>query len=72
MCKMYEMKINNLLVYVEILSLCRKEILFKRSFNNISGNRGLLFSQINFHQTHFGDPWHGGILSGSLCLGVMS
>ena len=26
---------------------------FKRSFNNISGSRGPLFSQINFDQTYF-------------------
>ena len=32
MCEMYEMKMNNLLVDVEIFSLCRKEILFEGEF----------------------------------------
>ena len=29
-----------------------KKLYFKRSFNNISGNRGPLFSQVNFDQTY--------------------
>ena len=66
---MYEMKINYLLVDVEIFSLCRKETpSFKRSSNNLSGNRGPLFSQINFDQTYFGGFCprgfrHGGFMS---------
>ena len=36
-----------------------KNSYFKRSFNNINGNRGPLFSQINFDRTYF---W--GVLSG--------
>ena len=32
MCKMYEMKMNNLLVDVEIFSLCRKETLIQAEF----------------------------------------
>ena len=31
-CKMYEMKLNNLLVDVEIFSLCRKKTLFQAEF----------------------------------------
>ena len=42
-----------------------KTLYFKRSFNHISGNRGPLFSQINFDQIYF-----GGLLSGGVGMGV--
>ena len=32
-----------------------KKLYFKRSFNNINGNCGPLFPQINFDQTYFGE-----------------
>ena len=46
----YEMKMNNLLVDVEIFV---NKFYFKRSFNHINGGHGPLFSQINFDQTYF-------------------
>ena len=52
-----------------------KKRYFKQSFNNISGNRGSLFSQINFDQTYFGRVlsrgfWHGRFCPWDFCLGV--
>ena len=68
---MYEMKMNNLLVDVKIFSLSRKETLyFELSLNIAIGNRGPLFSQINFDQTYFGGFWHRGFLSRGFCPGV--
>ena len=54
-----------------------KKFYFKQSFNNVSENRGPLFSQINFDQTYFGGVlsggfWHGGFISRGLCLGSLS
>ena len=51
-----------------------KKLYFKRSFNNVSGNRSPLFSQINFDQTFFWGGLAWGVLSrellsGGLCLG---
>ena len=47
-----------------------KKLYFKRSFNNISGNCGPLFSQINFDQTYFGAIFVQGVLArGSFCPG---
>ena len=42
-----------------------RKFYFKRSFNNISGNCGPLFSQMNFDQTYF-----GGVCPAGFCLGV--
>ena len=74
---MYQLKLNNLLVDVEIFSFVINKLYFKQSFNSISRIRGHLFSQINFDQTFFflGELcpecfWHGGILSRGFCLGV--
>ena len=75
---MYQLKLNNLLVDVEIFSFVINKLYFKQSFNSISRIRGNLFSQINFDQTFFflggelcpGGFWHGGILSRGFCLGV--
>ena len=51
-----------------------KKLYFKRSFNNICGNRGPLFSQINSDQTYFGGfcprVFGMGFLSRGLRLGV--
>ena len=46
------------------------KLYFKRSFNSISGNHGLLFSQINFDQTYFGGFCSGGFGMGKLSRGV--
>ena len=79
-CERYELKMNNLLVDVEIFSFVINKLYFKQSVNNISRIRGHIFSQINFDQTFFfffwrgglcpGGFWHGGILSRGFCLGV--
>ena len=37
-----------------------KKLYFKQSFDNKSGNRGPLFSQINFDWTYFGGFCPGG------------
>ena len=42
---------NNLLVMSKFSHFAVNDIYFKRSFNNMSGNRDPLFSQINFGQT---------------------
>ena len=62
-CERYELKMNNLLVDVEIFSFVINKLYFKQSFNNISRIRGHLFSQINFHQTFFFFFGGGGALS---------
>ena len=74
---MYELKMNNLLVDVGILSFVLNKLHFKQSFSNICRNRCPLFSQINFNQTFF---WGVGFVLGvsgmegfcleGLCLGV--
>ena len=61
--KLYQLKLNNLLVDVEIFSFVINKLYFKQSFNSISRIRGHLFSQINFDQTFF-------FLGGSFVLGV--
>ena len=55
---------KNLLVSVEIFSLCRKETLF------INGHCGHLFSQINFDKTYFWGVFVQGVGTGRLSLGV--
>ena len=72
-CKMYEMKMNNLVVDVEIF---RKETLFQAEFQQHMWSS---FSQINFDQTYFGgfclgvfcpgDFWQGSFGAGCFCLG---
>ena len=57
---------------VEIFSLCVKKLYFKRSFNNISGNRGPLFSQIHFDQTYFGGFFGTGVCPGGFVWEFMS
>ena len=47
-----------------------KKLYFKQSFNNINGNRGPLFSQINFDQKYFGRSLARAFLSGALCPGT--
>ena len=47
-----------------------KKLYFKRSFNNIGGDRGRLFSQINFDQTYFGGFCLGVFCPGGLGTGV--
>ena len=66
---------NNLLVDVAVFSLFHKKLYSKQSFNNISGNCGHLFSQINFDQIYFfGGGLAGGLsrrfLCGGLCPGT--
>ena len=46
-CQMYEMNTNNMLVDVEIFSLCREETLFQAEFQQYKWNSGPLFSQRN-------------------------
>ena len=41
-----------------------KKLYFKQCFNNISGNCGLLFSQINFDQKYFGGFLARGVVQG--------
>ena len=69
MCKTYELKMNNLLVDVEIFSLAINKLYFKRSSINISRNCDALFSQIDFDQAYFVSggflAWR--VLSGGLC-----
>ena len=60
----YELKMNNLLVDVEIFSFVIKKLYFKQSFNNISRIRGHLFSQINFDQIFFFFFEEGGFVLG--------
>ena len=46
-CKMYKMKMNNVLIDVEIFSLCHKETLFQAELHLLlNGNGGPLCSQI--------------------------
>ena len=65
---MSEMKMNNLLMS-NFSHFAIKKLYFKRSFNNISGNRGPLFSHINFEQTYFG-VFPGRVWHVSICPGV--
>ena len=76
---MYELKMNNLLVDVGILSFVLNKLHFKQSFSNICRNRCFFFSQINLNQTFFwgcgvcpGGFWHGEILSGGFMSGGLS
>ena len=47
-----------------------KKLYFKRSFNNISRNRGPLFSQIIFDHTYFGGFCPGAFRTEVFCPGV--
>ena len=47
-----------------------KKLYFKRSLNNINGNRGPLFSQINSDQTFWEGVCPGGVSTGFLSGGV--
>ena len=67
-CRMYEMKMNNLLVNVKIFSLCSKETLFQAEFQQYKWKwwKSFLTNKL----LPDGGFWHGGFYSGDLVRGV--